>query len=189
MPNWACGSVSITGTKTNIINFASRFIYDDDLADETELRKRKFFARSFTNVSRKSVLDEIKEEFTGLPDSTELEFSMFVDFAWSAQGCLIDGYPIRSLHECITLMDACKADHVTVELTTEESGMCFEEYIFCDSNGDYSAESTDMPEYKCSKCGECICYPSTADINDLQCYECGESSLVPTSDSDKSQAL
>jgi len=178
MPNWACGLVLVTGTKPNVINFISRFIHSDD-SGKSAASSPKFFARSFTNTTRQAILEDIKTLFAGQPADAKDEFSLPVDFAWSAHSCLIQGYPQDFPTECITLMDACKEDQVSVEISTEESGMYFEEYITCDNHGQMTSESKELLTYKCPHCGNTMGLASFIDTDEYGCYECGETGLEP----------
>ena len=183
MPNWAYGSVSITGTKQNIFMFANRFICEDDEDNPTQLRKQKFFARSFVQSPRQVVHDDIEIIFSDIPANIVGEFPLDVEFAWSAHCCLIDGYPQKFPTECITLVDACKEDHVSVEIITEEGGMCFEEYITCDEHGHMTSESKELVQYECPNCGTMMGIASFIDTNGYSCYECGECGLKPANES------
>ena len=113
--------------------------------------------------------------FQDLKDNEECEYALDVNYAWSAYGCLIDGYPQQFAETCITLSDACKEDNVCAEIETEEYGMCFEEKITCNKNGIVSVESNDMPIYICKNCGEKMSISSNTDFGDIECYGCGKS--------------
>jgi hypothetical protein len=176
MPNWACGSVSVTGTKQNISKFISRFIYEDD--SETEITDRRFFARSFTNDYKQSVLEELENIFIDLPEGSEGVFVLAVDFAWSAHSCLIDGYPQKN-PECITLGDACVEDHVSVIIQTEESGNDFEEFVSCDRLGQVSSFDKNLTLHKCLSCGTVTCISSFQDADESACFECDNIGLEP----------
>ena len=170
MPNWACGSVSISGTKVNIEKFVSRFIHEEESG--TKGQDCRYFARSFTNDRKQSVLDEVGKVFDGAEANAERSFDLSVDFAWSAYSCLIDGYP-QGDPECITLNAACVEDQVSAEIITEEGGIGFEEYIFCDKNGELTAECKDLLPYKCKSCGTEQSMASFVDAEEFSCYECG----------------
>lgn len=62
MPNWAIGSVNVTGTKAAVKAFADRFIYGEE--PKTPENKR-FFARSFHEYSRAEVNTSIEDAFEG----------------------------------------------------------------------------------------------------------------------------
>ena len=177
MPNWACGSASITGIKPNVIKFVSRFIHDEDVG--TDDRNELYFARSFTNDKRQSVLEDVEGAFHGIPEGIEGRFDLSVDFAWSAHSCLIDGYPQNNPDHCITLAAACVEDQVSVEIYTEEGGIGFEEYIFCDKQGQLTDTSTDLLPYKCRSCGNLMSLASFYDPDEYACWECGDVGLDP----------
>ena len=172
MPNWACGSVSITGTKQNVVKFINRFIHDDD--NDTTLKSRRFFARSFTNDTKKSVLEDVEEAFHDLPLGSKNVFSLPISFAWSAESCLIDGYPQDHPDDCSTLSAACIEDQVSVEIQTEEGGMGFEESIACDTEGVITSECTDLVPFICKVCGTECGFASFNSPVDQVCYECGD---------------
>jgi len=177
MPNWACGTVSITGPKQNILKFADRFIYNEQ-ADSDNKPEHRFFARSFSSYTQAGMTDEIEALFADTKPGTEATFSLPIDFAWSAYSCLIKGYPQDFAEECITLSDACKLDGVSVEIQTDEPGMCFEETITCDKDGNIDAQSCEMPAYTCPHCDATHAYPSFVGLDESACYECGEIGLT-----------
>lgn len=172
MPNWACGVVSVTGTKQNVINFVSRFIYEAD--EETGNPKPRYFLRSFANVTRQDVLGEIEDVFSEQPIDSVFMFSLNVNFAWSVCNCIIDQYPQEFPRECITLEEACTTDQVYVEIMAEESSERFEEYITCDADGNCAFTSSDLMPYQCLHCGEVSYIASFTDIEDYECCECGK---------------
>jgi len=167
MPNWANGTVAITGRKENVLMFTRRFIYDDTVRANIV----SFFARSFAQVKRKEITDEIEELFEGISAEMEDTFCMNVDFAWSADNCLIDGYPQR-FPDCVTLADACVADHVSVEILTEELGIGFEENILCDKEGKVTSQCWSMPVYICPSCGSEYSFPTYLDLSQYECPLC-----------------
>lgn len=171
MPNWASGYVSVIGQKENVINFVNRFIFDDE---PTTIEGKRFFARSFTNCSRNGVMQDINDVFDECEDGV-MEFNLPIFFAWSAYSCLIDGYPQKYPDECITLAEACKEDGVYVEIKTEEYGLCFEEYITCDREGNLTKECRNMPVYVCRSCGNKQSIATYTELEDEDCYECNES--------------
>lgn len=171
MPNWAIGSVSVSGTKENISKFISRFIYDDEVGTK-DASVNKFFARSFINQSKQLTEDEIDDLFKDIIIGDTGTYFFTVMFAWSGATCLIDGYALKD-NECITIMDACKEDKVSVEMEIEESGNAFEETISCDENGEYIYECEDMKIYKCKSCGYTEGIPSFYILEDFECCECG----------------
>ena len=160
MPNWCGGSVCVSGKDKDILEFCKYFVF------ENEKEKPKYFARSFIHSNWKDFIeDEIEDG------------CFFVDFAWSVTSCLISGYPQDNPDKCITLMDACKKHNVKVDITSEESGVGFEEHIICNSNGKLTKnECSDMPTYKC-KCGSEQFVSSYEDVKDIVCYECDKSNL------------
>lgn len=165
MPNWADGTVRITGrNKKNVEDFCKYFIFEE----ECGTKKAPYFGRSFIHQSWK----DFKKDFLG---GTEAEFG--VDFAWSAASCLISGYPTKKgvePVECITLMDACKKHKVYVVIETCEPGMAFEETLECNEKGELVVdESRDMPSYTC-KCGNEQSMRTDADLSDEECWECGK---------------
>lgn len=172
MPNWALGEISVSGTKQSVNNFISRFIYDDEVGTK-DTSARKYFARSFINESKRLTEDEIDDNFKDIEIDDYGTYFFTVMFAWSGATCLIDGYPSRD-NECITIMDACKEDKVSVEINVEESGNLFEETISCDENGEYTYECEDMKIYKCKSCGYTEGIPSFYTLEDFECCECGE---------------
>jgi len=115
--------------------------------------------------------DDFKKRYLG---EEVAEFS--IDFAWSVATCLIDGYPQNNPDTCITLMDACKKHNVKVDITSEESGVGFEEHITCSNKGEITNECFDMPTYKC-KCGNEQHVASYEKIKDIVCCECDECGL------------
>lgn len=172
MPNWACGSVSVSGTRENVKKFAGRFIYKDEVNIKTAEHGR-FFARSFIWQKKQHALMEVDIQFRHQEEHTENTCMFSVDFAWSAMSCLMDGYPQKDPN-CITLSDACVEDQVSVEIETEEGGMGFEEYIFCDKDGSVSSNCEDMPSFECQSCHSTMSIPSYGDLDDYECCECGE---------------
>ena len=173
MPNWAFGTVAITGSKEGILNFTRRFIYEGTDRDKIE---PNFFARSFAQATRSETVDEIENLYANVPAEAVDTFCMNVYFAWSANNCLIDGYP-QQFPECISLADACVTDRVSVEILTEEPGISFEENIHCDKDGRVTSVSRDMPIYTCPLCGNGFPFPSYLDIGEYICPVCEESVL------------
>ena len=176
MPNWACGTVSITGPKQNILKFTDRFIYADQ-ADSGKNQEHPYFARSFSSFTRSGVNDEIEALFPDCPPESEETFCLPISFAWSAYSCLIDGYPQDFEEECITLSDACRLDGVSVKIQTDEPGMCFEEEIYCNKNGNVDAQSRELTVQICPRCGAVNSFPSFADSDMCVCIDCGEIGL------------
>lgn len=168
MPNWAMGEVQITGLKAGVSAFAKRFICDDQSESGT-----RYFARSFTDTSEKALTESVEEFFKNAAVDEERTFCLDISFAWSAYSCLLDGYPQQFASQCITLSEACFEDHVSVEIRTSETGMCFEEFISCDSNGECVSTCESLKEYKCPECGETQCLASFEDPDEAECCECG----------------
>ena len=73
-----------------------------------------------------------------------------------------------------TLVDACVEDHVSVEIHSAETGMCFEEEITCDESGDLFNSESDLSRCKCRNCGEISHFGSFEDLEEAECPECGE---------------
>lgn len=169
MPNWAMGSVEITGTKDSVLAFSKRFICDG----QKHAAGEKYFARSFYDSSEESLSDAINAFFKSGETAEKRTISLDISFAWSAHCCLIDGYPQQAKDTCITLGEACVTDGVSVEIRTTESGMCFEEYISCDEHGICVSTSEELKTYKCPQCGETQGLASFEDPDEAECYECG----------------
>ena len=158
MPNWASGYVRVEGNPQDIEEFCKLFLFYDRESS------KKYFARSFIHQGWK----DFKKEYLG---GNIVKFG--VDFAWSATSCLISGYPQDNPKTCPTLTEACKEHKVKVVIDTEEGGMAFEEHIECDEKGSLLEECSDMPVYKCKKCGSEQAIASCQNIEDEDCYECG----------------
>ena len=137
MPNWAFGNVKVTGTREGVKSFVERFISSDD---QSTVPGKRFFARSFSEQKREQSVKDAMEEFEGKADNETAEHSFLIMFAWSVWSCMIDGYPQRNDAECITLSEACMEDHVAVEIRSTETGMCFEEHVTCDEDGNLMCE-------------------------------------------------
>ena len=171
MPNWAFGVVQVTGQKKNVREFIEKnflSIYD---IRPNKFKDIKFFARSFISDTYRNIFNQFNEELEQVNTEDECTYSFTVQFAWSALTCLIDGYPQDYKDECIDLPTACKQYKVDVVITTEESGMCFEEHIACNRNGEITMnECYDMPTYKCLNCGSEQCFPSHEE--EYYCYKC-----------------
>ena len=78
-------------------------------------------------------------------------------------------YPQHHAEACLTLGDACVEDHVSVKVRTSETGLCFEECITCDLNGNIDYEEHDLSKFKCSKCGEVTHLSSFEDPDEQEC--------------------
>lgn len=149
-PNWCSGDVHLEGTKEQIIEFCKLFVFEDD---DENVNDRRFFARSFANETWKDYYNIYLKNLAS-EDSVDVP----VDFAWSAFSCLIEGYP-QEFKDCMTLKEAIKKTGIkSVEITTTEPGMAFEEQINYDSVKDGSVIETkaySMGTLKCKDCGEC----------------------------------
>ena len=171
MPNWAFGNVKVTGTREGITSLIERFVSED--APST-VAGNSFFARRFIHEKRQELIDEAMAEFENKAPEDTAEYTFVAMFAWSAYSCLIDGYPQQNKEECITLVDACVEDHVSVEIHSAETGMCFEEEITCDESGDLFNSESDLSRCKCRNCGEISHFGSFEDLEEAECPECGE---------------
>lgn len=171
MPNWAFGEVKVTGNREGIKSFLERFISDDE---SPTVPGKRYFARSFTEESREQSIKDAMDQFNGKADDATAEYSFLVMFAWSVWSCMIEGYPQRNEKECITLGEACVEDHVSVEIRSTETGMCFEEHVTCDGNGNLNHTERDLSCCKCRNCGEISHFGSFEDLDDAECPECGE---------------
>lgn len=147
MPNWAFGTVKVTGTREGVKSFVERFISSDD---QSTVPGKRFFARSFSEQKREQSVRDAMEEFEGKADNETAEHSFLIMFAWSVWSCMIDGYPQRNDAECITLSEACMEDHVAVEIRSTETGMCFEEHVTCDEDGNLNHAERDLSRCKCA---------------------------------------
>ncbi len=175
MPNWAMANITATGAIEGVKSFANRFVYRDK--DLRTIPGKKFFYRSFIQDDRAFVIQEIEDIFRDLPEATVASVHLDADFAWSVYGCVISGHPEKHQDECLTLVEACKEDKVSVEIEAYENGMCFEEFVTCDADGNLSYKEKTMPQYKCRRCGDVSSYPSFEDPKALTCCECGEGNL------------
>ena len=176
MPNWCNGLVVVRGKPQNIENFCQLFLFTDreDKDELTELIdekvngkdkiKDKYFARSFIDSKWK----DFKDEELGRD-----EVSFNVNFAWSCNSCLIEGYPDKD-NDCVTLEWACKKFDVEVDIETEEEDLGFEEKIIYTKEEGLIYDSVEMPTYKCKKCGEKQLVATYRDIEEVNCYNCGE---------------
>ena len=173
MPNWAWGTVTITGKKDNVHKFAQRFLYEGDEKKKLD-PDVPYFARSFAQTSRSAVIDEINECFVNIPLESEAAFTVTVFFAYSADYCLNDGYPQITPESCITLRDACIADCVSVKITAEEPSSDIEEEIYCNKDGGLDVQSRSLPSIVCGNCNADNSVPSFADASEYECHECGK---------------
>lgn len=149
MPNWAEGFVVVKGsTVKDVKEFMLHFLSNtrqEILIEAGMDSDYPYFARSFLDVwetiSYIDLFNEIDEDEdeNGLK-SYRLEFD--VNFAWGAGCCLIDvkGSYLREndgtrAKGLISLPEACIAHNVEVELFTEEPGMCFQEHLRVNPQG------------------------------------------------------
>ena len=174
MQNWAFGIVEVSGTRAEIESFIGRFISDDD---PPTIAGKRYFARSFLNEERQTCIDEAMKTCECFADDALVSCSFPVQFAWSAYSCMVEGYPQHHAEACLTLGDACVEDHVSVKVRTSETGLCFEECITCDLNGNIDYEEHDLSKFKCSKCGEVTHLSSFEDPDEQECPNCGEAGL------------
>ena len=186
MPNWAFGTVKVTGTREGVKSFVERFISSDD---QSTVPGKRFFARSFSEQKREQSVKDAMEEFEGKADNETAEHSFLIMFAWSVWSCMIDGYPQRNDAECITLSEACMEDHVAVEIRSTETGMCFEEHVTCDEDGNLNHAERDLSRCKCRNCGEISLFGSFEDLDDAECSECGECGFDRCEESCKQKSI
>lgn len=176
MPNWAFGEVKVSGRKKDVRKFIEDcFVwgYDDNPNKDPEI---KYFARSFINDKYDNLFSRFENELSNIGIEEKCIFDINVEFAWSAHACTIDGYPQDYRNECIDLQTACKKYKVEVQIWTEEQGMCFEENIICDENGDIVLDYTqEMESYVCLNCGNEQCFSSREE--EFICYECDVSGI------------
>ena len=177
MPNWAEGTISVTGRKESVLNFTRRFIYEDV---ESHNKDAYFFARSFPRTTWGEKANEIEDLYNGLLPDTEATYVMNVDFAWSAHKYLLDGYPTR-FPDCASLGDACMQDSVTAEIHAEETDTGFEEYIACGKTGNVTYHDQNMPTYVCPACGCALYLSSHTDIDEYVCPYCENVGFKPQS--------
>jgi DNA-directed RNA polymerase subunit RPC12/RpoP len=160
------------GTKKNVASFVDRFVFNSEDEGHKTLEGHKYFARSFIWSTREEAHRDIDRYFKSVGEETPDNYLFPADFAWSASGCLISGYP-QKFPECIDLASACQEDQVSVEIETEECGMCFEEDISCDEHGNVTDESHSMPTYICRKCKAAVSISTSDDVDSYECPECG----------------
>lgn len=175
MPNWAYGPTEIKGTRSAVRSFLERFIFDDE---PRTIPGKKYFARSFLNLSRAEALQILSESYRTQDEAEEAAVEYFVDYAWSAYSCLISGYPQDCQETCITLEEACAEDHVSVRIRTKEEGIFFEEEITCNAEGSLQTVCKDLQVAKCTKCGGTQAIASFEDIDEIECYECGSEEMI-----------
>lgn len=151
MPNWAYGSVSVTGVKKDIISFVDRFIFIYEDIYHQKVDGHKCFYRSFIEEKKKIVHKEIDQCFKGSTGNSERIYIFPAIFAWSAASCIIHDN-LQDFPESIQLADACKEDQVSMEIETVEYGEAFEENIICNKNGDCSYETHKLSPCTCRIC-------------------------------------
>lgn len=178
MPNWALGNITATGKKKNIRDFITYcFIWEDDIPIKDE--SKKYFARSFINESYNGFIDRFNNELKKVSDDEETSFEFNVNFAWSAATCIIPlekSYVNEFADTCIDLSSACRKYVVDVKIHTEEFGMCFEEYIYCNKNGVILLdEVVEIKSYICKNCENEQHFGSSEE--EFLCYECDESGI------------
>lgn len=86
MPNWAFGTVKVTGTREGVKSFVERFISSDD---QSTVPGKRFFARSFSEQKREQSVKDAMEEFEGKADNETAEHSFLIMFAWSVWSCMM----------------------------------------------------------------------------------------------------
>ena len=171
MPNWAFGVVQIKGKKENVKDFIVKKFLATENYRPKEFNNIKFFARSFICGTYQSILKDFNSELGQVALDDECAYSFTAQFAWSAENCLIDGYPQRYTDECTDLPTACKEYKVDVTISTEEDGMGFEEHIICNRDGEIVLNSClDMPQFECMNCGNEQFFPTQEE--EYYCYEC-----------------
>lgn len=77
MPNWAFGTVKVTGTREGVKSFVERFISSDD---QSTVPGKRFFARSFSEQKREQSVKDAMEEFEGKADNETAEHSFLIMF-------------------------------------------------------------------------------------------------------------
>ena len=70
MPNWAFGTVKVTGTREGVKSFVERFISSDD---QSTVPGKRFFARSFSEQKREQSVKDAMDEFEGKADNETAE--------------------------------------------------------------------------------------------------------------------
>lgn len=89
MPNWAMGTIEVTGKESGVISFVERF------SDwhEPAVPGKKYFARSIVDEDRSKLIKRIRYENHGRPKDINIQVDFEASFAWSAYSCLVSGYP------------------------------------------------------------------------------------------------
>lgn len=169
MPNWAHGSVEITGIRSNVESFIARFIPHEG----KPMAGRRFFARSFNNMGETELSQVLQQAFEDHAEGEEATVCISVSFAWSAYSCVIDGYPQNDPERCITLSDACMEDRVSVVIRTTEYGMSFTESISCDAAGVLTVSTKDLSHARCKRCGHVEEMTLLDAPEEVECECCG----------------
>lgn len=172
MSHIASGTVLITGKKESIIRFTNRFVFQND--EKKTLPNHRYFAKSSIPGKREKTYGEIIMCFNAEAEGSEFGIAFDAEFDRSACRCLVDGYPQQFPDECVTLVEACKEDGVSVEIRTGEESGVYEEHIRCDSGGNISATRYPMPVYICAHCGEKTTIPTFIEDDYVDCENCGE---------------
>ena len=182
MPNWAFGEVDVTGTQAAVTAFSERFIFKEE--PRTTPGKR-IFGRSFHDDTRKHIQRAIETEFRGRAADEEGTVQLSVSFAWSADSCLISRYPTVDPAGCISLLDACKEDQVSVHIHTFLFDEGAEEEILCSPDGQLDHDVFEMVQAKCPHCGEVQSISTVLDLAEAFCEECGHQGLEATTEEDE----
>ena len=178
MANWAFATINVEGTKENINNFITdcfNWAYDEI---KIKNKDKKYFANSFIEESYFNFNKRFHNELETIENNEETSFEITAMFRWSATGCIMPyGLYVRMCQDtCIDLPTACKLYNVDVEIWTEEDGECFEEHIYCDSNGDILIDETEeIKQYVCKNCENEQHFGSLEE--EFLCYECDKSGI------------
>lgn len=171
MPNYSIGSVAITGTQEAVTAFCDRFISTDKVSVPTD--GRKHFYRSQSDMPRKELKKLIDTCFIAARDGEVMCFEFYASFAWSIESCLLENKKKLHPDDCICIGDACKEDHVQVEIHTAEPANDLEEWLICKENGVPLYGCSKLNTYSCKNCGNTQSLPSFEDPSDAVCNECG----------------
>ena len=176
MPNWASGQVRIIGEKKNVRKSLHRFLSSIENL-QYRMSNVKYFARSFIDSSYKDIFENFEIDTNQSKESDIMNYVIYVSFAWSAYGCLVEGYPQKYQDICIDLETACKLDDVEMEIYTEEEGIGFEEHIICNRYGEIiKNECIDMLRYECVSCGNTQLFPRQE--SEYCCMDCGKEGIA-----------
>lgn len=171
MPNWAWGTINVTGKKEDVLAFSKHFLCDVGDGNGHVDPGVSAFYRSFTWQSRDRFEEGVLASFKDVEDGKEATATILADFAWSAHSCLVDHGDDA---HCISLVDACMIHQVDVSIQVQEPGMFFEEEITCDRLGNLTYHDADLRTGKCRHCGNTQGIASFEDPDDCECSECGE---------------